>query len=413
MAMKGERKKEKEFPESLFRNLPVETTLLTKKGVRIDANPAFCRFFEKTREECINAPMEELYVKEDIPKLENALEKCKRTGSGSCEARMLRGDGAIRNYTIRFAALKDREGNIINIIGTGIDITELRKREEELERTRDFARSVFSDSPTPSSLQTLEGVRTDINEAAIRLYKRGRENWLGAKSEEMYDAEDVDKVRKLVEDCKKTGFSRGEITAIKGDGSKFPVILEFSALKDRKGSITNLICTATDITELRKRELNLKSAVSHFASVLSEGSKGDLTQRANLSKLSKEYKPIGEDINSMITSFQGMMKTIRSASEEVTDKAERMAMASEETGSAIEEITESMKEVAEEAVKQSDTAMKQASAAEETECALEEQSKSSEELSTIGQEMLQLSGELSDRLKAFKIEKAKRKVKRG
>jgi PAS domain S-box-containing protein len=101
-----ELKQQKEFSESLFRNLPIESTLSTAEGKRIDANLAFCRFFEKTREECVNAPMEEMYVKEDIPKLKEALEKCIELGDSSAECRMIRGDGAIRNYIIRFSALK-------------------------------------------------------------------------------------------------------------------------------------------------------------------------------------------------------------------------------------------------------------------------------------------------------------------
>ena len=165
--------------------------------------------------------------------------------------------------------------------------------------------------------------------------------------------------------------------------------------------------------ESKKERIELKKAISNFGSALSKASNGDLTAEVNLSKIGAEYKPIGEDINSTIASFNRMLETIEGASQDVTEKVERMAMASEETGSAIEEITESMNAVAKEAEKQSTAAMNQASAAEETESALEEQTKSSEELSTIGQELLHLSDELMKSLKAFRIKRSKQKFKKG
>ena len=172
---------------------------------------------------------------------------------------------------------------------------------------------------------------------------------------------------------------------------------------------------ALDITDLRKREMNLKSAISSFGSVLSTTSEGDLTQRIDLFKISKEFRPIGEDINTMISSFQSMINAVKNASEEVSNKAERIATVSEETNMAMEEITEGMIDIAEEAsklsemvLKQSDVAMKQTSAVEESEIAIEEQTKASEELSTIGQEMLVVSNDLSSILKKLTSGKTKK-----
>jgi methyl-accepting chemotaxis protein len=178
------------------------------------------------------------------------------------------------------------------------------------------------------------------------------------------------------------------------------------------GEDINKMISATqkNIEKLKNKEINLRNAISNFGSVLSSAAKGDLTQKVDLLKIPAEYCPIGDNINSTIASFNRMINTIKGASKDVSDKAERMARASEETGSAIEEIAESMKAVAEEAEKQATAAMKQASAAEETQSALEEQTRASERLSTIGQELLHLSDNLSNTLKPFKIKPAKQKV---
>ncbi|HIH96461.1 MAG TPA: methyl-accepting chemotaxis protein, partial [Thermoplasmata archaeon] len=108
-----------------------------------------------------------------------------------------------------------------------------------------------------------------------------------------------------------------------------------------------------NIQELKNRDKALSSTISSFGSVLSAASAGDLTTKIDLSKISEEYRSIGEDINSMIVSFNQIVDTIQNASVEVSDKAQKMATVSEETTLAMEEIAESTKLIAVAAEKQS------------------------------------------------------------
>jgi PAS domain S-box-containing protein len=280
----------------------------------------------------------------------------------------------------------------------------------ELKESKEFALNIFSNLPIPASLSTPDGVRIDVNKADLKLLKRGKDERIGQKIETGYEKVDIAKVRKALENCKKIGYSSCQATAIRGNGTKLPIVVNFSALKDKEGNITSIIGTATDISELRKRELNLKSAISNFGSVLSSAARGDLSTRVDLSKIGTEYKQIGKDINSTITAFNRMMKTIKGVSQDVSSKVERMAAASEETGSAMEEITESVKIVAKEATKQATAAMNQASATEGIEAALGEQTRASEEFALIGQELLRLSDNLLNTLKPFKIKAKKVKT---
>jgi PAS domain S-box-containing protein len=123
----------KDFAQRLFRLLPIPATLSDKEGRRLDANDKFLELLNRRKEECIDLPMEEMYVKEDIPKLKGALEECKRTGYSTCKTRVIRGDGAIVIYNLHFTALKDKKGNVLNILAAGLDISELHKYEEELK----------------------------------------------------------------------------------------------------------------------------------------------------------------------------------------------------------------------------------------------------------------------------------------
>jgi len=131
---------------------------------------------------------------------------------------------------------------------------------KKLEEEKGIGYALFHNLPLPASLSDPAGVRTDVNEACLTLYKRKKKEWIGAKLEEMYEKVDAPKIRKAVEDCKKVGHGTCEVTAIRGDGTKFPVILNFSTLKDKKGEVSHMVCTATDVTELRKREETIEDA---------------------------------------------------------------------------------------------------------------------------------------------------------
>jgi diguanylate cyclase (GGDEF)-like protein len=64
------------------------------------------------------------------------------------------------------------------------------------------------------------------------------------------------------------------------------------------------------VTKDREYELNLKKAIYHFGSVLKEIASGNLSVKVDLDSTSDEYKPIGEDINKMISSINSYIGEI-------------------------------------------------------------------------------------------------------
>ena len=63
----------------------------------------------------------------------------------------------------------------------------------------------------------------------------------------------------------KTGSWKGEIYDIRKDGTEFPQILSFSAVRDRTGKITNYIGISTDITNLKQKENELEKIAYYDA----------------------------------------------------------------------------------------------------------------------------------------------------
>ena len=133
------------------------------------------------------------------------------------------------------------------------------------ERKEESLHNLFLSLPDPTSIMTPEGVRIDTNYATERLFRRSREEIIGASVEELYAREDAANIQRALERSKHDGFETCEATCLRGDGTHFPAILSFAPVKDREGDITSVLISATDITDLKQREKEFKETLEGLA----------------------------------------------------------------------------------------------------------------------------------------------------
>ena len=264
-----ELKKAQTYTAELLSTMPDPLCVVNIEGIRVDGNPALERITGLSREELIGKPSNRIMVEEDRPKTKELLEETIEKGSvKGFELTILTKGGKKIPVLADTGLRRDEKGNPTGAILNFRDITELQKREEAVKESRDFASALFSNLPLPASLSTPEGARIDVNERCLTLYKRSKEEWIGAELEAMYEAEDAPKITKALEDCRKVGHGSCEVIAIRGDGTKFPTVLDFSPLKDKGGGITNIIATASDITDLKQKEKEIADAKSYNEQVI-------------------------------------------------------------------------------------------------------------------------------------------------
>ncbi len=428
--------------QPLIRFLPVPVILTSPEEKVIDTNPAAERLFKRTRKEMVGIKAEELYSEEDVPKIEEALEECKIIGSFSCEATAIRGDETTLPAIINFAPVKDERGDIIGILCTVTDITEIRKREEELECAQTYIAELITTIPGPLAVINKENRLIMVNDGWKMMLGYEREDLLDKKIKELQfispermagleertrrnieklhrgeiidletsfkakdgrevpillsealmpsidgrlivarditalkeREEELNRLSAMVENAgtpiilldptsrweyvnpifeKFFGFKKEEflgkttletpivteeakeiilekrnlygkdvvtfqVPLVRKSGEIAQILLTQTCIYDEEGKVANWVVELKDITELKDRGTNLRSAISVFGSILSKAAEGDLSVKVDLSQISAEYEPIGEDINKMISATQ-------SGNEELADSEARIA----------------------------------------------------------------------------------------
>jgi PAS domain S-box-containing protein len=308
---------------NIFKAMPTPATLMTPDGKRIDANEACIEYFKRSEEEYISVKLEKLYAKEDTPKIKKALEDCKRTGFSSCEVEVIKGDGTKAPAILNLSTVKDEEGNLVNIIETAQDITELRKREEELEASKIYFQNFFNSSPVPLTLIGLGGKRLDCNPAMEELTGRSKEGLVNVPVESAYLKEEQPSVRKkLVDKTIEKGYIHGfETYFLRPDGTKLAIVANTALIRDRKDKPSSVIYSAMDISELKRREEELEQAVKIFREVLAKAAEGDLSARVDFNELSEGYRVIGEDTNKMLEEARKREGELKVKNKELEDFA--------------------------------------------------------------------------------------------
>ncbi len=218
-----------------------------------------------------------------------AWEAASRTGSRfDVEFRIRRHDGEYRWFKTRAVPLRDAGGTIVRWFGTNTDIHEEKMLSAELEqrvriRTAELAelnrlqRAVL-DGTVLSIISTRpDGMIATFNQGAERMLGYARGEVVGRHTPELiHDRAEV-AARAAVLSVElgrriEPGFEafvartrggaveEGEWTYVRKDGSRLPVWLSVTALRDEQGTITGFLGIAQDLTERRQAQQALAAS---------------------------------------------------------------------------------------------------------------------------------------------------------
>ena len=225
-----------------------------------------------------NKPALELIVEEDRPSLVLSIQKCMEEGEGEAEARLFNAQGGSTLFHIKGVLLKDEDGSVVGITGSGRDITERKRSEEHLARLHQQNELILCSAAEGILGLDLQGYHTFVNPAAARMLGYEVEELLGRPSHSTWHHTKPDGSPYRVEECQIcAAYRNGAVHRVSTevfwskDGTSFPVEYVSTPIYEQ-GRVAGAVLTFADITERKQSERELKESEEKFR-VLFEDSK--------------------------------------------------------------------------------------------------------------------------------------------
>lgn len=164
-----------------------------------------------------------------------------------------RKDGSPVWLDARTTVLRGRDGLPTGFLGVAKDVTERRRRGEQLRESEERYATLFETSQDAVYITTRSGRLLDVNEAAAELWGGPRDELLRLNVSELY-ADPRDRER-FVEEIERQGALRNfEVRARRRDGSTRDCLLAASAWHAADGTVLGYQGIAHDITARKRVE---------------------------------------------------------------------------------------------------------------------------------------------------------------
>lgn len=142
------------------------------------------------------------------------------------------------------------------------EIADHRRTQEELRRSRRFARSLIDSSLDMIMAADPNGVITEYNPAASVRFGYEAEEILGSNSRSLYA--DPDEFKRVQRELDSHGMFTGEVRNITRTGEVFTSFLAASRLYDEDGELLGAMGVSRDITRLKRDQEALKASEERY-----------------------------------------------------------------------------------------------------------------------------------------------------
>lgn len=158
---------------------------------------------------------------------------------------------------------------VVRIVTVIRDITEQKRQETGLRESEQRLRAFFESSADAIVVMDLDGIITDCNEAALRMYGyASRENVVGLNCIDFaapeVRAELIEGIARTIRDG---ADRRAEHTFQRIDGTQFPTHVSANVIRDAAGVPVGLIANIRDITESKQAEEALRESEARLQSI--------------------------------------------------------------------------------------------------------------------------------------------------
>jgi PAS domain S-box-containing protein len=237
-------------------------------------SPSITDFLGYTAEEMMSLTMEEYLTSASLDVALKAIEEDQALESLGSENRprtrrfemeLRRRDGSTVWTDTNLTYLRDGDGKLIGHLGAIRDITERKQVEEALQKAKEFTDNLITSMQDGLAVLDSNGVHIEVNPAFCRMTGFSREELIGTEPPHPYwPPESLEEIERAFQKVLKGEFGDFEMTFMREDGERFPVIVSPSWIKDKWGNVVSYFATVKDITERKQVEKALQEREAEY-----------------------------------------------------------------------------------------------------------------------------------------------------
>jgi PAS domain S-box-containing protein len=308
--------KRKQAEEELFNSQQMLRTVLDNIPQRVfwkDRNSVFlgcnkplaqdCGYFDpneivgKTDYETASAATAELYRADDRRVMETGQPKL------NYEEPQIKPDGSQGWLVTNKMPLRDKDGQVIGVLGTYKDITERKQAEAALRESEEKYKALIETTGTGYVILDAEGKVLGANQEYVRLAGHNTLTEITGKSViEWTAAHDRERNAAEIRKCLQQGFVRNlEIDYVKQAGQVTPV--EINATVVKSGQVVHVLALCRDITERKLAEGAMQKSEERFHQLFEDAPIGyhEIDREGRITKVNRtELERLGYAIEEML-----------------------------------------------------------------------------------------------------------------
>jgi len=179
--------------------------------------------------------------------------------------------------------LADDRGKQIGSVALGRDVTARKRAEAELREAKEFAESLIGSMLDGVAVLDSRGVHIDANSAFCQMTGFSREELIGVGPPHPYwPPEGSEEIETAFQKTLRGDFVDVELTFMRKNGERFPVIVSPSCIRDRDGNVVSYFATVKDMTERKRSEEALLAYQEQLRRLASELSMAEQRERQRL-----------------------------------------------------------------------------------------------------------------------------------